>query len=72
MTVTCSQCGVLKREVNHWFFAWTERAGQRLCIVPWEADSGLAHEPSVEKLCGQNCVQKFVQRYLDSGRRKAA
>lgn len=65
MTITCSQCGAVKGTVNHWWFGWTERAGQRLCIIPWQADEGLIHEPTVQRLCGQNCVQRFVQQYLD-------
>jgi hypothetical protein len=64
MTV-CSQCGALKRDVNHWWFGWTERLGQRICIVPWNFDSALVHEPHVEKLCGQSCVVKFVQQSMD-------
>jgi hypothetical protein len=72
MNIVCSQCGVQKREINHWWFAWTERAGQRLCIIPWQSDEGLIHEPKVQKLCGQNCVLKFTQQYLDSERKQAA
>jgi hypothetical protein len=66
MTISCSQCGVVKGEVNHWFFAWMERGNKRLCVVPWEEDEGLIHEPMVQKLCGQNCVHKFTQQFLDS------
>lgn len=66
MTISCSQCGVVKGEVNHWFFAWMERGNQRLCIVPWEADEGLVHEARAQRLCGQNCVHKATQQFLDS------
>jgi len=65
MTVTCSQCGVPKKETNHWFFGWLEREGRRLCIVPWGFDPMLVHEPTVQRLCGDSCVHKFVQQFAD-------
>lgn len=63
--IFCSQCGTAKRETNHWYFSWIERGGLRLCIVAWSFDPELVHEASVQKLCGQQCVQKAVQQYLD-------
>ena len=63
--ITCSQCGKEKRETNHWFFGWLERGGHRLCIVPWNFDPVLAREQEVQKLCGDQCVHKFVQQFAD-------
>lgn len=62
---TCSQCGTEKRETNHWFFGWLERSGERLCLVPWAFDPHLIHEPNVQKLCGDQCIHKFVQQFAD-------
>lgn len=66
MTIFCSQCGVEKRQVNHWFLAWMEWGGKRLCVIPWELDPALSREDSVQKLCGQGCLLKSVQQYADS------
>jgi len=65
MPITCSQCGVEKRETNHWFFGWLERNGQRLCLVPWGFDPHLANEQDVQKLCGDQCAHKFLQHFTE-------
>lgn len=36
----------------------------RLCVMPWECDPELAHESTVEKLCGQLCVVKFLGKWM--------
>lgn len=64
--ISCSQCGALKRDVNHWFIAWTDKAGQRLCITPLEADPVMAEMDGVLILCGQWCLHQVVQRFTDS------
>jgi hypothetical protein len=64
--ITCSQCGVLKREVNHWFLTWTERAGERFCFAPLGADPSMVSEERVETLCGDLCLHKAVQQFSDS------
>jgi len=64
--ITCSQCGMVKREANHWFLAWTERGGERFCFAPLESDLSIASEEGVQTLCGERCLHKAVQRFLDS------
>ena len=63
--ITCSQCGAPKRDTNHWQFGWLERDGQKLCLVPWSYDEHLANEPTIQKLCGDQCAHLFLQKYLD-------
>jgi hypothetical protein len=63
---TCSQCGSLKREVNHWFIAWIDKGGQRFCITPLEADPVMAGVDGVLTLCGQWCLHQAIQKYTDS------
>jgi len=73
MTIYCSQCGSEKRETNHWWFVWYERGGARYCATPWETDSVLALDESVEKLCGINCLvvahAKWAHSQLNIGAR---
>ena len=64
--ITCSQCGIIKREVDHWFLAWTERGGERFCFALLESDLSIASEESVQTLCGERCLHKAVQRFSDS------
>ena len=64
MTI-CSQCGVQKREVNHWWFLWLERCGVRLCLLTWDADPDLQYESSVQKLCGMSCVSRAVSEFME-------
>lgn len=63
MTV-CSQCGRVKGEVNRWFVLWDERAGTRLCLIPWAADPDMAKEFGVQTLCGEQCVSKAVSQFM--------
>lgn len=65
--IQCSQCGVFKREVNHWYFAWLERGQMRFCVMPWEADPELAHEQTVNKLCGLQCLTITMAKWVGRG-----
>jgi hypothetical protein len=64
--ITCSQCGALKREVNHWFVAWIERHGEQFSFAPFDADASIAMEERGQTLCGDHCLLKAVQRFSDS------
>lgn len=62
--ITCSNCGAIKRDVNHWFLAWLEREDMRFCVVPWDTDPALQFEAGVFKLCGHNCVTKTLSEWM--------
>jgi hypothetical protein len=64
--VACSQCGALKRDVNHWFIAWTDKSGQRFCFTSLDADPVMARESGVMILCGEWCLHQAIQKYTDS------
>lgn len=64
--IHCSQCGVEKRDVNHWYLVWLEWGRQRFCWIPWELDPAMAREETVQKLCGDQCLHKAVQKHADS------
>jgi hypothetical protein len=65
MTVTCSQCGVVKGSVNHWFLFWSERQGERVCFTPYDLDHAMQREESVKKICGTECLHKAVQKAVE-------
>src|SRR5438046_2670056 len=64
--ITCSQCRIIKREVNHWFLAWTERGRERFCFAPLDSDLSIAREESAQTLCGDRCPHRAVQQFTDS------
>jgi hypothetical protein len=65
-TFNCDVCG------KHWWLVWTdpyrphEEAIERqmLKIYPWENMS--AHDANAKHLCGQACLQKLVERWLNT------
>jgi len=63
MPVVCSNCGVEKRQVNHWFLVWLERGDTRLCITEYDEDPAMQHETSVAKVCGESCLMRMVARF---------
>lgn len=66
MAVSCSQCGIEKREVNHWWLAWSERRGTRFCFVPFELDPAMQRETTVQKICGEACLVKAVVKHAET------
>lgn len=57
----CDVCKKQKGEANHWFLA---AGGVGIQIMPW--DKGLAKEPKVFHLCGEECVQRKVSEFLSA------
>ena len=70
-TFNCDICGKQKGMTDHWWLAWSEPfsphpdAPERhmFKIYPWE--NMLAHDASAKHLCGQACLQKLVDRWLN-------
>lgn len=71
-TFNCDVCGKQKSSTDHWWLAWTElysphpEATERhmFKIYPWE--NMLAHDANAKHLCGQACLQKLVDRWLNA------
>jgi hypothetical protein len=71
-TFNCEICGKQKGTVDHWWLAWNEgyrphemaAEKQMMKIYPWE--NMLAHDATVKHLCGQACLQKLVDRWMNS------
>jgi|KBSMisStandDraft_5_1062788.scaffolds.fasta_scaffold00073_23 hypothetical protein len=70
--IVCSQCGAIKKEVNHWFLAWTDKGGRRFCFMRMDDDPGMATEEGVRTLCGQWCLHQEVQKHTDSAEKSHA
>ena len=70
-TFNCDICGKQKGTVDHWWLAWSEpflphaEAPERpmLKVYPWE--NMLAHDADARHLCGQACLQKLVDRWMN-------
>lgn len=71
-TFNCDICGKQKGSVDHWWLAWTEpysphaeaQERQMFKIYPWE--NMMAHDATAKHLCGQACLQKLVDRWLNA------
>ena len=71
-TFNCDICGKQKGSVDHWWLAWSETYSphddaarrQMLKIYPWE--NMLAHDATAKHLCGQACLQKLVDRWMNA------
>ena len=71
-TFNCDICGKQKGSVDHWWLAWTEPQSphdnaprrEMLKIYPWE--NMLAHDATAKHLCGQACLQKLVDRWMNA------
>lgn len=64
--ISCSECGARKGGGDHWFLLWTERDGVRCCFIPLDADPAMVREYGVQKVCGERCLHKAVQRHVES------
>jgi glutathionylspermidine synthase len=64
-------CGKQKGTVDHWWLAWIEKyqphndaaSRQLFKIYPWE--NMMAHDASAKHLCGQACLHKYMDRWID-------
>lgn len=60
-------CEQVRKETNHWFRVtetadeWTKNISPSLTIRPWRGMSG----NSDKHFCGQACVQKFVEQWMN-------
>ena len=64
--IYCTQCGIPRLEVNHWFIAWTEKSGQQFCFTPMDSYPAMLTTDGVQTLCGQRCLHRAIQRFSDS------
>lgn len=64
-TITCDECGETKKEVNHWFVAWTGNSYVTIGPLSEYDMSGLRGDTRF--YCGQRCCGKAHQRWMDTG-----
>jgi hypothetical protein len=61
----CDYCGVQKRESNHWWFSYKISASfPQFSLRAW--DDERASQGDVEHICGQECAQKALAKYMAS------
>ena len=66
--VVCSECGVERREANHWFLY--TRTDEGLEFHKWEwagrdERENLLDETQFGHLCGQQCAHKLLDQFLN-------
>lgn len=63
-TFRCDNCGVLKKEVNHWFMLSITNGTDSVTVYKWDkdADSLDAH------VCGVDCAVRLVARWMTTGK----
>lgn len=73
-TVTCEECGIERREVNHWFlivmddlqFDRVVRHKFKMSLMPW--DDEVAKREGVSHYCGAEHALKKVSEFLGAQR----
>lgn len=60
--ITCDQCGAVKKETNHWYYADVSTGGLFL-LGPFEKDSNGAQD-----ICGQQCAIAALNQFLQTGK----
>lgn len=61
---TCDICGAVRKEANHWFTAQRELVAKQTWLTLWPWPTGHKAEGNISHLCGESCVLKFVQQYM--------
>ena len=59
-SIICDECGVQKKESNHWFIGFLWSTGNGISVRPMSPK-----EPNdLKHLCGEKCVLSFVSKSL--------
>lgn len=59
---TCDVCGAMRKAANHWFlFVYGDRS---LILEPWDGASAEAIKRADLHVCGNECVNKVVDKFL--------
>ena len=59
--ISCDICGTEKKQTNHWFVAYDQ--GGELRVSGWASRNRL--RPGSKHLCGQTCLHKLVDDFMD-------
>lgn len=77
--INCCVCGTGKGETNHWYlvtarksntFAWTESSTDACTLVNSSRQlviTDFTEDGDGGPVCGNNCTQKLVERWLQTG-----
>jgi hypothetical protein len=64
----CDVCNVIKGDANRWLMATSSTSLspavlKGFYIFHW--DGTVAHQPDVKLLCGEQCLQKLLTKFLE-------
>ena len=60
----CSECGMERREANHWFVSTRTACGLEFHTWEWAVREGVLEDEQLGHLCGQECAHKLLDRFL--------
>ena len=60
MSIRCGQCGVEKKETNHWWLVYADKGG---VVVIFFSEAGALY-PNHEPVCGLGCAVRAVEKCL--------
>jgi len=63
--IVCSECGAIRKDVNHWFLVWTDQRGRRFCFMHTDGYPERANQVGVLTLCGEWCLHQAIQKCTD-------
>lgn len=63
--INCDECGIERTAENHWFSVVKNHEQPQ--FVPYEEFNMALHAIRVFDLCGRECAQKVLERWLDIG-----
>lgn len=64
-TTACNVCGQIKRETNHWLKVYTTPLSTAILFAP-AAEPIDPHGYVKEDICGQGCLHKRLNSWIDS------
>jgi hypothetical protein len=69
--ITCSECGVEKKQTNHWWIAFIATGARLIHNMPrsieireWNDNDALI--PNAHHICGEGCLGKVLSRFCKS------
>ena len=67
-SVICDECSRARTEENHWFSALPIEGGKRPTLMTFdEAEFEYPNYKNRFDLCGRECAQSMLERWLDTG-----
>ena len=66
--ITCDQCGAVKKETNHWYYADVSTGGLFL-LGPFETEFRFKDASNgAQDICGHQCAIAALNQFLQTGK----